>query len=96
MNKEIREIHHDVILVKDSINLAYRAWLPVDAEQRPVPAILEYLPYRKNDGTVVRDEVSMPATAMQGYSCVRVDIRGTGESSGLFYDDYSEQELSDA
>ena len=96
MKKKIKEIHHDVIPLKEGIRLAYRAWLPVDANQQPVPAILEYLPYRKNDGTVVRDEITMPATAEHGYACIRVDIRGTGESEGLFDDEYSEQELSDA
>src|SRR5690554_1741195 len=59
---------------KENIHLAYRAWLPEDAEQRPVPAILEFLPYRKNDGTIVRDEIIMPATAEHGYACIRVDI----------------------
>jgi putative CocE/NonD family hydrolase len=96
MNNQIREIHHDVIPLKDGTRLAYRAWLPVDAVNNPVPATLEYLPYRKNDGTVIRDEITMPATAGHGYACVRVDIRGTGESEGLFDDEYSEQELSDA
>ncbi len=96
MSRQIREIHHDVIPLADGTRLAYRAWLPVDADQHPVPAILEYLPYRKNDGTIVRDEITMPATARHGYACVRVDIRGTGESEGLFDDEYSEQELSDA
>jgi len=92
----IREIHHDLIPIREGIQLAYRAWLPLDAEQQPVPAILEFLPYRKNDGTIVRDEITMPATAAQGYACIRVDIRGTGESEGLFDDEYSEQELVDA
>lgn len=101
MKITIKEIHHDYIPITDGptrndLQLAYRAWLPVDAEQRPVPAILEFLPYRKNDGTVVRDEITMPATAEHGYACLRVDIRGTGESEGLFDDEYSEQELSDA
>ena len=96
IERTIREIHHALIPLKDGIRLAYRAWLPVDAEQNPVPAILEYLPYRKNDGTVVRDEITLPATARHGYACIRVDIRGTGESEGLFDDEYSEQELSDA
>ena len=96
MKKKIKEIHHDLIPLKEGIHLAYRAWLPVDADHQPVPAILEYLPYRKNDGTIVRDEITMPATAEHGYACIRVDIRGTGESEGLFDDEYSEQELSDA
>jgi len=96
MNKKIKEIHHDLIPLKTGIHLAYRAWIPVDADQHPVPAILEFLPYRKNDGTIIRDEITMPATAEHGYACIRVDIRGTGESEGLFDDEYSEQELSDA
>jgi putative CocE/NonD family hydrolase len=96
MDKKINEIHHDVIPLADGTRLAYRAWLPADSAEYPVPAILEYLPYRKNDGTIVRDEITMPATAQQGYACIRVDIRGTGESDGLFDDEYSEQELSDA
>ena len=33
--------------------------------------------------------------AGHGYVTVRVDIAGTGESEGLFDDEYSEQELSD-
>jgi len=96
MNRKIKEIHHGVIPIEGGIQLAYRAWLPVDADQQPVPAILEYLPYRKNDGTVSRDEITMPATAKKGYACIRVDMQGTGESGGLFDDEYSEQELSDA
>ena len=96
MQKEIKEIHHDLIPLGDGTRLAYRAWMPADADKNPVPAILEFLPYRKNDGTVGRDEITLPATAAQGYACVRVDIRGTGESGGLFDDEYSEQELADA
>ena len=40
--------------------LAARIWLPEDAEDNPVPAILEYLPYRKRDGTVERDHLTHP------------------------------------
>lgn len=101
MKRKIKEIHHAYIPIaagpaENIIRLAYRAWLPEDANQHPVPAILEFLPYRKNDGTIVRDEITMPATAEHGYACIRVDIRGMGESEGLFDDEYSEQELSDA
>ena len=37
------------------LRLAARIWLPEDAEANPVPAILEFLPYRKRDGTSERD-----------------------------------------
>jgi putative CocE/NonD family hydrolase len=76
----------------DGRKLAARLWLP---EARPAPAILEYLPYRKRDGTAPRDETTHPVFAAAGYACVRVDIAGTGDSTGRFDDEYSEQELSD-
>ncbi len=31
-----------------------------------------------------------------GYACVRVDMRGSGDSSGILDDEYSAQELTDA
>lgn len=96
MPKAIQEIHHQWLTLPDGTRLAYRAWMPDDAEQNPVPAILEFLPYRKNDGTIIRDEITMPQTAAQGYACIRVDLRGCGESEGLFDDEYSPQELQDA
>ena len=34
----------EFIPLSDGTRLAVRIWLPVDAEERPVPAILEYLP----------------------------------------------------
>ena len=63
---------------------------------QPVPAILEHLPYRKRDGTVQRDELGHPYTAAHGYACIRVDMRGNGDSEGLMHDEYTEQELQDA
>lgn len=73
-----------------------RNWLPADAEQHPVPAILEYLPYRKRDGTYDRDALTHPYLAGHGYAGVRVDIRGCGESGGLLFDEYARQEQDDA
>src|SRR5262245_20940388 len=75
--------------------LAARIWLPDDAEQNPVPAILEYLPYRKRDGTYERDALTHPYLAGHGYAGVRVDIRGSGESGGLLFDEYAQQEQDD-
>ena len=75
--------------------LAARIWLPQDAEQSPVPAILEYLPYRKRDGTYERDALTHPYLAGHGYAGVRVDLRGCGESTGLLFDEYARQEQDD-
>jgi putative CocE/NonD family hydrolase len=62
----------------------------------PVPVILEHLPYRKRDGTIVRDSLTHPWMAGQGYACIRVDMRGNGDSEGLMADEYTPQELQDA
>ena len=92
----IHEIEHALIPLPDGTKLAARIWLPVDAEHRPVPAILEYLPYRKRSGTYERDALTHPYLAGRGYACVRVDIRGSGESDGLLTDEYTGQEHDDA
>lgn len=85
---------HDLwIPMSDGIRLHARAWLP--ATEVRVPALLEYLPYRLDDWTSVRDSERHPWYAAHGYASVRVDIRGTGSSEGLFVDEYSEVELDD-
>ncbi len=81
------------IPLSDGITLSARVWRPVGAGA--VPVILEYLPYRKRDGTAARDAGTHPYLAGHGYVCVRVDMRGCGESEGLFEDEYSAQELAD-
>ena len=94
--REIREIEHTLIPLRDGTNLAARIWLPTDSMRNPVPAILEYLPYRKRTGTYERDALMHPYFAGHGYAAVRVDIRGSGESDGLLSDEYAQQEQDDA
>lgn len=79
----------------DGARLGARVWLPDSAVQSPVPAILEYIPYRKDDYTVARDATLHPQLSAQGYACVRVDMRGSGSSDGVLMDEYSEQEMQD-
>src|SRR3984957_6500946 len=93
--RAVREIEHVLIPLRDGTRLAARIWLPEEAEIYPVPAIPEYLPYRKRDGTYDRDALTHPYFAGHGYAGVRVDIRGSGESDGLISDEYSQQELED-
>ncbi len=76
--------------------LAATIWLPKDAAAQPVPALLEYLPYRRRDGTVDRDSGTHAWFAAQGYASVRVDIRGSGDSEGILRDEYLPQEQTDA
>ncbi|MFD2207065.1 CocE/NonD family hydrolase [Kiloniella antarctica] len=88
------------IPLADGRQLSARVWLPECADENKgtltsVPAIFEYLPYRKRDGTAPRDESTYPVFARAGYAGVRVDICGTGESDGVFDEEYSPRELSD-
>ena len=75
--------------------LAARIWLPDDATADPVPALLEYLPYRKRDMTRPGDEPKHHYFAGHGYASVRVDMRGAGDSFGVMYDEYAAQEQDD-
>lgn len=93
---EIREIENCWIPLSDGARLAARIWLPEEAEENPVPALLEYLPYRKSDGTAIRDALRHPYFAGHGYASVRVDMRGSGDSDGILYDEYLPQEQEDA
>jgi putative CocE/NonD family hydrolase len=94
--REIEELPDLGITLSDGCRLSARVWRPVDCRDDPVPVILEYLPYRKRDGTCARDALTHPYFAERGYACVRVDIRGNGDSEGLMEDEYSQQELDDA
>ena len=96
VSDRVRSIELAWIPMSDGRRLAARLWLPLDAEKNPVPAILEYIPYRRRDGTRGRDEESHPWIAAQGYACARVDIAGSGDSDGLIHDEYLKQEQDDA
>lgn len=92
---KIRHVENCWIPMADGIRLAARLWMPEGAEASPVPAILEYIPYRKRDGVRLRDETMHPYVAGHGYACIRVDIRGSGDSEGVLTDEYLQQELDD-
>jgi uncharacterized protein len=94
--RPVRKIENTWITLRDGCRLAASVWLPEDAEASPVPAILEYLPYRKDDGRAVRDSTYHPYLAGHGYSGVRVDMRGSGTSEGILRDEYLPQEQEDA
>ena len=83
------------ITLSDGARLAARLWLPDGARENPVPAILEYIPYRRRDRTRLRDESMHPRFAEAGYAAIRVDMRGTGDSDGVMLDEYTHQEIND-
>ncbi|MEV2253074.1 CocE/NonD family hydrolase [Streptomyces sp. NPDC050147] len=86
--------HEDVqVPLPDGTKLYARIWRPVTDE--PVPALLEYLPYRLSDWTAPRDWQRHPWYAGHGYASVRVDVRGHGNSEGMPGDEYDAVELAD-
>jgi putative CocE/NonD family hydrolase len=92
----ITEIENAWITLSDGCRIAARIWMPDDAHAAPVPAILEYIPYRKRDFMRSRDEPIHRYFATCGYAAIRVDIRGSGDSDGLLHDEYTQQEHEDA
>jgi hypothetical protein len=98
--RDYREVVDNVeiawIPMTDGRRLAARLLLPKDAGTKPVPAILEYIPYRRRDGTRVRDDETHYWFAAHGYGVARVDIAGSGDSDGLIQDEYHGREQDDA
>lgn len=100
------------IPLSDGTQLSTRVWLPTDAfgsvggrldlagqtssGSGMYPAILEYIPYRRRDGTRARDEPMHGFFSGHGYACIRVDMRGSGESTGHLADEYLALEQDDA
>ncbi len=85
------------IPMKDGVRLAATLYMPDGAKpEEKFPALLEYLPYRKDDGTAAGDYPRHTYFAHRGYVSVRVDIRGFGASEGVPPErEYSEQEQED-
>jgi len=93
--RAVRQIDYAWIELPDGTRLAARIWLPDDAAADPVPGILEAVPYRLSDGMATRDVLIHPWWAARGYACVRVDLRGSGESDGALEDEYAPREQED-
>src|ERR1700751_5658866 len=85
------------IPMKDGVRLAVNLYMPDGAKpDDKFPAILEYLPYRKDDWSLARDWNLHSYFVRRGYVTARVDIRGTGASDGNPPDrEYSDQEQQD-
>ncbi len=94
--RPVRDIENLFIPLEGGGRLAARIWLPEDAESSPVPAILEYIPYRKGDRMRDRDEPMHRYFAGHGYAAVRIDVGGSGDSSGVLLDEYLPREIDQA
>src|SRR5271154_6770035 len=92
------ELEKTWIPMKDGVRLAVTLYKPAKLKTgERVPALLEYLPYRKDDDEAVRDFGTHSYFARRGYVSARVDIRGFGASEGTPPDrEYSAQEQRDA
>ncbi|MBX3014244.1 MAG: CocE/NonD family hydrolase, partial [Caldilineaceae bacterium] len=89
----VRVIKHVRIPMTDGVELDANLYLP-DAEG-PFPAVFDYYPYRKDDLSAggMRAHHYL---AERGFVAIRLDVRGTGSSSGTAIDEYSVQEQLDA
>lgn len=85
------------IPMSDGIRLSATLYMPDNIKVgEKLPALLEYLPYRKDDATAAGDYPIHSYFAARGYVSVRVDIRGFGASEGAPTDrEYSQQEQLD-
>jgi putative CocE/NonD family hydrolase len=83
------------IPMRDGCRLAAKLWRPKGTRANPVPAILEYIPYRRRDLRRHRDQANHGYFAAHGYACLSVDMRGSGDSEGVLKDEYLLQEQED-
>ncbi|SPH17278.1 Cocaine esterase [Defluviimonas aquaemixtae] len=83
------------IPLPDGRRLSARMWSPASANKTPVPAVVEYAPFRHRDFTYPRDALIHPWFAGHGYAAIRLEPAGSGESDGLPQDEYVLQEQED-
>jgi predicted acyl esterase len=81
------------VTVRDGVRLSVDVYRP----NRPgrFPAILEHIPYRKDDLRAIEDRSQSTFLVNAGFACVRLDVRGTGSSQGVAQDEYTEAEQHD-
>ncbi len=79
--------------MRDRLRLAGSLYRPPGTE--PVPALIEALPYRKDD--VTRSDAAWYRRLRDEghFAVLRVDVRGTGSSDGVAVDEYPPSEVDD-
>jgi putative CocE/NonD family hydrolase len=77
------------------LRLAGHYWYNADTLKagEKCPAIVEFVPYRRRDGTMIADSKMYPWFAYNDYLCFRIDLQGSGDSEGVLTDEYTEEEL---
>jgi putative CocE/NonD family hydrolase len=88
-------VPHLPVALVDGTVISLKLWMPQVAPGERLPVILEAIPYRKDDNSLVDDEARHGFFAGHGYVCIRMDLRGSGSSTGVLEDEYSPQEQAD-
>jgi putative hydrolase, CocE/NonD family len=85
------------IPARDGVELSANLWLPRPVPDAPdqFPAVLEMIPYGKDNWRRNSDIARGTYLAQRGYALCRVDVRGTGSSGGVALDEYTETETLD-
>ncbi|HKZ68614.1 MAG TPA: CocE/NonD family hydrolase [Anaerolineales bacterium] len=93
---QIHTLYNFRLRMRDGVHLSANLWLPVPkTEGETFPAILEMIPYRKDDWRHNRDAQHGHYFASRGFAFCRLDVRGTGSSEGLALDEYTQAETQD-
>ena len=89
----VRLIKNVRIPMRDDVRLCADLYVPDTERADPLPVVMEYSPYRKDEVALgLRFYSHLP---QNGYIVARVDVRGTGASPGVATDEYVAGEQQD-
>ena len=88
------------IPARDGVELSANVWRPVavpgrDGPDARFPAIVEMIPYGKDNWRRAADTARGEWFAARGFALCRIDVRGTGSSYGVAQDEYTADETRD-
>ena len=91
------QIHYNLRLrMRDGIEVSANLWQPIATHaDEKFPAILEMIPYRKDDHRYATDHRHGQYWAERGYAFCRLDVRGTGSSDGIATGEYMPEQTQD-
>ncbi len=83
------------VVIADGTVMSLRLWLPDLGPGKLTGTVLEAIPYRKDDVSLIDDETRFGYFAGHGLVCARLDLRGSGNSGGVLVDEYTPTEQQD-
>lgn len=93
MTEDIKFLRDVRIPMNDGVTLSAALRLP--SGHGKFPCILDMIPYRWRDGIALRDKSMFDPLSARGFACLRLDVRGSGESGGIMDDEYTERQVQD-